>query len=250
MNLSHYFLKKTNMKHLFLSLLIAAPAIGFAQQKEFTLKGRVGELNVPAKAYLNYIANGKQVMDSAVINNGTFTFKGMVAEPVKARLIVDHHGSGLKNMIGAADNVILYLEPAVIAMSSKDSVKHVVFSGSAINTDCAAFLKSISTPLQEVKAVNIEFGNATDDERQDADFKNRMKMRFNKANASIKDLQVSFIKSHPDSYFSLLALIEYSQNNQNMSSIETLFQSLSAKVRTTPAGETLLKEIANSRSKP
>lgn len=232
------------MKKLLLSILISTPVLAFAQQGEFTLNGKIGTLNAPAKAYLNYVANGKQVMDSALITNGAFTFKGMITEPAKARIIIDQKGEGLKKLSGRTDLVIMYLEPTVISITAKDSVKNAAFTGSKLNTDYVAFLKSISVQVAEIKAVNVEYSNAPEFKRTEADFKNAMQERFNKANTSIKDLQMAFIKANPDSYYSLIALTESMQSGMDINKIEPLYKGLSAKVRAMPGAATLTKAIA------
>jgi len=54
-----------------LTTLCLLPLVGLAQSG-YTITGKVGALNPPAKAYLAYMAQGKKVIDSVEINNGKF----------------------------------------------------------------------------------------------------------------------------------------------------------------------------------
>jgi len=236
------------MKKLMLSLLLASPALAFAQQGAFTLNGKLGTLNAPAKAYLNYMADGKQIMDSAVINKGAFAFKGTVNGPTGARIIVDHTGAGLKALGRSADNVVVFLEPATINVSAKDSVKNIIVTGSKLNDENAAYNKFIAAPLNEMKAVNAEYGAAPEEKQKDAAYRAAMGARYEKAAGEIETLQASFIKANPDSYFSLLALQESTQNGFDIAKVEPAFKGLSAKLRATPAGVEFAKAIEGARA--
>jgi len=235
------------MKKLLLTLLVASPALLFAQNGEYTLNGKIGTLNAPAKAYLNYMADGKQVMDSTVISKGTFAFKGAVNGPTMARVILDHKGEGLKKLGRAADNIVVYLEPAAITVSAKDSVKNASITGSRLNDENAAYMKTLAAPIAEIKAVNTEFGAAPEEKQKDTTFRNAMGARYEKAAGELEVLQAAFIKANPDSYFSLLALRESTGNGLDVAKVEPVFKGLSEKVRATAAGIEFAKAIESAR---
>jgi len=58
------------MKKLLLTLLITSPALVFAQQGAYTLNGKIGTLNAPAKAYLMYTDNGTETLYCLMICPG------------------------------------------------------------------------------------------------------------------------------------------------------------------------------------
>lgn len=237
------------MKKLLLSLLIASPALtACAQQGDFTLNGQIGTLNAPAKAYLMYTADGKQVLDSAVINKGSFAFKGTVAGPTMARVIMDPTGEGLRKLGRTADNAVVYLEPAKITVAAKDSVKHAVVTGSKLNDENARYLKYIAAPMAEINAINTEFAAASPEKQKDPAFRQGMEARYEKASQQMETLQTSFIKANPDSYFSLMALRESSGQGVDVAKVDPLFKGLSAKVRGTQAGIEFAKTIEGARA--
>jgi len=236
------------MKKLILSLLITSPALVFAQTGEFTLNGKIGTLNSPAKAYLNYVANQKQVMDSAVITKGTFVFKGTVSGPTMGRIILDHKGEGLRKLGRTADNVVVYLEPAAIAVSAKDSVKNAAITGSKLNDENARYMKFVAAPIAEIKAINAEYGAAPEEKQKDDNYKKSLEARYEKSAAKLQVLQTDFIKANPDSYFSLMALGESTQQGIDVAKVEPIYKGLSERLRGTTAGVELGKAIESARA--
>jgi len=236
------------MKRVLLSLLMTTPAFVFAQAGDFTLNGKITTLDAPAKVYLTYRAGESSVMDSAVVNKGAFVFKGKVAGPTMARLLIDHKGEGLKKLGRSVDNVIVYLEPAIINLSAKDSVKTVAVTGSKLNDENARYMKHIAVPLAELKALQKEYDNATEAQQKDEKFRSALDAKYEKAAAAMQALQSTFIKANPDSYFSLLALRETAGSSINVAEIEPVYKGLSARVRATQAGVELAKAIDAARA--
>lgn len=237
------------MKKLLLTLMIASPALGFAQQGEFTINGKIGTLNAPAKAFLNYVSGEKQVLDSAVITKGAFTFKGTVNGPTQARIILDHKGEGLRKLGRAADNEAVFLEPAIITVTAKDSVKNAVITGSKLNEENAVYMKTLAAPIAAITAVNVEFGAAAEAKQKDAAYRSTMEARYNKAMEELQTLQSTYIKANPDSYFSLMALQESAgQGGLDVAKIEPVYKGLSERLRNTEAGLQLAKAIEAARS--
>lgn len=236
------------MKKLLLTLLVASPALVFAQNGAYTLNGKIGTLNAPAKAYLTHVSNGKQVVDSAVINKGSFAFKGSVDGPTMARIILDPQGIGMSKLGRTADNLVVYLEPAAITVSAKDSVKNAVISGSKLNDESAKYIKYVAAPMAEIKAVNTEFSAASKEKQQDTTYRNAMGARYEKASAQLEALQSAFIKANPDSYFSLLALRESNGSGIDVAKVEPVYKGLSDKVRNTKAGIEFAEAIEKARA--
>ncbi|CAM4301990.1 Peroxiredoxin [Pedobacter westerhofensis] len=237
------------MKKLLISLMIASPALACGQNGEFTVNGKIGTLNSPAKAYLNYVADGKQVMDSAVITKGSFVFKGTVSGPTMARIILDHNGEGLRKLGRAADNEIVYLEPANITVTAKDSVKNAVVTGSKLNDENASYLKSIAGPVASITALNAEYSAAPEAKQKDQAYRDAMQARYNKYAAELNALQADFVKANPDSYISLGALREISgEGSIDFAKVDPLYKGLSDRIRGTAAGIEIGKSLEAARS--
>jgi len=146
--------------------LAFVPVTAWAQSNTFTVKAKVGVENAPAKAYLNYRADGKNIIDSAVVTNGSFQFTGSISEPAQAEILLDHKGTGLKNLGRNADVLMMYLEKGNIMIAAKDSVKKAVITGSAINTEYAKYMAFLAVPQKDIAAVNAEYNAASADEKK------------------------------------------------------------------------------------
>lgn len=236
------------MKKLVLSLLMTSPILVFAQQGAYTVNGKIGTLNAPSKAFITYTTGGKQVTDSAVISKGVFVFKGTVAGPTMARVIIDPTGEGLRKLGRGADNKVIYLEPATINLTAKDSVKNVAITGSKLNDEGAKYAKYVSAPVAAMTAVNMEYSAAAPEKQKDAAFRQSMQDRYEKAATELETLQASFIKANPDSYFSIVALSESAGQGIDVPKMEPIFKGLSAKVRATEAGVQFAKAIEAARA--
>jgi hypothetical protein len=66
-------------KRILFSAIALLPVLAFAQDTKFTVQGKIGSLNAPAKAYIQYRNAGKTIADSVELKNGEFTFTGTAA---------------------------------------------------------------------------------------------------------------------------------------------------------------------------
>lgn len=219
------------MKKIALLSLLAIPMLSEAQTK-FTIQGKVGQLQAPAKAYLRYVADDAAVMDSAVLQDGRFTFSASVAEPMKATLMLNHTGAGR-----VVDFLPLFLENGTIKVESKDSVKHASIKGGALNKDFAA----LNTALKEVNdmstRLNAEYASLPAEKRKDE----AVMADINKKSEAITEARrvvlKKFIEDHPGSFISLDALKSYGGYAPDYGDVAPLFALLGDKVKKTKDGE-------------
>jgi peroxiredoxin len=236
------------MKRMILLALGLAPAMVWAQSSTFTLNAKVGQTAAPAKAYLLQIANGKQTIDSAIINNGAFQFTGNIAGPARAQLVLDHHGEGLAHLGRNADVIMLYLEKGNINITAKDSVKYAVITGSKVNDDNAKYDATVAASEKTLKAINAEYEASSPEQKKDTAFVNGLKGKFDVIAEKEKELQLQYIKQNPDSYVSLIILTEIAGQDMDASTIEPLYKGLSANVRNTSTGAEFAKAIDAARA--
>jgi thiol-disulfide isomerase/thioredoxin len=233
------------MRRTILLGLTLIPAFGFAQSGSFTIKGKVGNLNAPAKIYLTFTEAGKPKKDSSAIKNGTFEFHGKVSEPSYAQLAVDHKGD--RNMMRNIDALTLYLEEGTMSITtSADSLKKATISGSKINADDKKHLAFIQPALKEIDKINEAYYSATEDQKKDAAFKSAWQAKLGKAREQLRILQKEFIRQNPESYVSLTTLNGIAGSVINLVEITPLYNGLSSDIRGTPLGKRL--EIAIEKS--
>jgi peroxiredoxin len=236
------------MKRMILLALGLIPAAVWAQSSSYTLNAKVGQNTAPAKAYLIYRLADKVVTDSAMVSKGVFQFKDTISEPVMAQLVLDHQGVGLAKLDQTADFVIIYLEKGDIDITAKDSVKNAVIKGSKINDENARYTAVISPSEKAMAQINAEYSDAPTDQKKDQSFLTGLQARANKVVEEKRVLQRQYIKQNPDSYLSLLVLIEVSGQDIDVSAVEPVYKSLSADIRNSKAGLQFAKSIEAART--
>lgn len=253
------------MKRLFLIALMAIPIIGLAQQKkqqqtqnkraasaskpgivsqQFSLHIKFTTEKPPLKAYLMY----DEVLDSAMINQDIFQFKGKLTGPINARLIMDPENKGLQKLGRNADVLSFYLAPENISIQTKDSIKTAVITGSKINAANTAYQHFIAPAMEAIAVTNKAFRAAPEDKRKDPGFKKQSEERYEKAAAEKAALQTRYIQENPDSFFSLVALYEIAGSSMNVAKIEPVYKNLSPNLRESYAGQEFSKLIESARS--
>jgi peroxiredoxin len=231
------------MKKIFVSALFIIPGILSAQTEKFTVKGKIGELNAPAKAYLRYSVEGNMVNDSALLSNGGFQFSGKLNGPVKATLLVNHTGTGR-----TSDALTLFLEKGTIKVQSSDSVKHAQVSGSRVNKDFQALQNSLKPVTQKSSALSAEYASMTPDQRKDK----VMMEAINKRSSAIADERKAvlrqYILDNPGTIVSLDALKTYGGSIPDFEVVSPLFGGLSDKVKNSAAGIEYAERLAKMKA--
>jgi peroxiredoxin len=241
--------KSTDMKTKSILMFWLAAAMfctAKAQTSGFTLQGKIGTSS--AKAYLIYKSTGKMITDSAMVENGSFSFKGTATEPMMAQLILDHQQVGLARLNNDADYIQLYLEKGTITITGKDSVKTAAITGSKLNDEDKKYKAVVAAPEKMMNGLNAEYRNASPDQKRDQAYVDGLQARFNKAQEEKQELQKQYIKQNPDSYLSLIALTEIGGQDIDVATVDPIYKSLSANVRNTIAGQTFAKSIDAARS--
>ena len=78
---------KNKMKrNILIALLAAIAMMGQAQVNNYTIKGKVDNLDVKV-VYLEQEGKAFETLDSAIVTNGEFAFAGKISEPVQAVII-------------------------------------------------------------------------------------------------------------------------------------------------------------------
>ena len=140
------------MKNCLLSCLLLMPVLAIAQAPApYVVKGKVGNLNAPAKMYLVY---GPQVLDSATLQNGQFELRGSNGWPHSAELVLERQGhlrEGVRNGMyhrSSPERVSLFISPEPVTVASPDSLPKARLAGDpqlAAYQRLDAALKAVAT---------------------------------------------------------------------------------------------------------
>jgi len=183
-----------------------------AQATEFTIVGKIGKVSHPAKAYLSYGTEGRFLLDSAELKDGSFSFKGTIDHPFRGTLIIDELGLGVRK-VDQTRHFNCYIEPGIIKVESPDSAVHLKLSGTALNDDLER-LKSAIKPVSEQLALLP----ASDKNNTDA-----RKALMDKRDEIMKQ----FIKNNPASLVSFDALKQYGGVTPDPLKVEPVYDYLS-----------------------
>lgn len=226
------------MKFFVPVFLLLFPVIAFPQASDFVLKSRVGNLNVPAKAYLMYRKGPVVAVDSAAVKNGMFEFKGIINNPVRATLVLDHKGIGLNRLRNEGADVLgLYLEKGNITLISADSVSKAKISGSKINEDNTRFLTEVMRINNKLPALEKEFNAATKEQQQSLAFREAFQKRAEAIEKEQRTVSKEFILKNPASFVSLDILTSYGGYYPEYSEVQPLFAVLAPAIRSSEAGK-------------
>ncbi|RNL51349.1 TlpA disulfide reductase family protein [Pedobacter jejuensis] len=232
-------------------LMIAAVAtiysqMLYAQANTYVINGKIDELNIPAKAYLNYKSAAGWQMDSTLIKQGKFSFSGTVPNDQQATLFVNKSGSGVRSRNTVS--FILYLEPGNINVVSPDSVGNAVISGGPLNTDNARLTALMSTVNKKVNMMISDYQKATKEVKATREFNDKMEKTRDSISREQNSVNYSFIKGNPNSLISLFALQNYAGSFPDVNQLETIFNSLSKNVQSSELGKDYAAEIARMKT--
>ncbi|MEJ7557317.1 MAG: TlpA disulfide reductase family protein [Pedobacter sp.] len=231
------------MKKIVLSAMCLLPLASFAQ-KEFTLNGKVGTLNAPAKAYLSYRAGAEQVLDSAVLKNGEFTFRGKLTSPTSANIRIKHDATPADpTKRTVIDGLALYLEDAAISLSSPDSVKNAKITGSKINADNERLKESLKPYTLQMNALNVEYMSKSPEERKDKAYMDGLNARAEAIGVKTTEVNREFAFGNTKSYMGLVAFRNYMGYDIDAAKLSPEFDRFAANLKSTTLGKAIAEQL-------
>lgn len=233
------------MKRTILSAAFLLPLAAMAQDG-YTIKGKVGTLNAPAKAYVNYRTMTANVLDSAELKNGVFEFKGKVDGPVSAQIMVKHTAA---NPVSRMDYDVLpiYIENKVITVTAADSVKKAVIKGSAVNDENAKLTALLKSPNDKMQALSAEYYAKTPEQRNDPAYRKSIEERSDAIEKEMAPINKKFIEENRNSYIALVAFKNTMDLDADSKGTEASFNKFSAQVKATGLGKSIAEEIESGK---
>lgn len=222
-------------------LLAAAflPALAFAQE-EYTIKGKVGTSDAPAKIFMQYFDAGQTKLDSAAVSKGEFNFSGVVSGPTQAYLILSPEGKPLRQ-VRNADFTSVYLSKGVIHVTG-GTFAEAEISGNSINDDFAKYKLAGKEVTETMIAVNREFQNATEEQQKDETFMAGLEAKFTAASAKQEEIDKAFMENNPNSFVTLNLMDEKIDGN-NVLELESKYNALSAALKNSTKGKAVAEKI-------
>jgi peroxiredoxin len=234
------------MKKLFFLFLL--PVAAQAQSgNDFSLKGDL-KLSQPVDwVYIRYIpkTGEEAVNDSFQTKDGTFTYKGRIAEPTLATLTVKYVPQPGEAR-AKRESAPLFLEPASMALVVKDSLKALSLSGSAAHADHARLQKQAQPYMDRMTPLYEPYMQARKEGRR-ADMKKIEKSLEDIDNEMRQNVYTAFVKSNPKSPVALYALKQAASWDFDPNVVEPLFATLPASVRQWPSAVAFREQIETAK---
>ena len=145
------------------------------------------------RAYLKSSNNNKQVIDTAVIMNGTFKFKGEVNSPEMRILTIDGiNGQTALVLESGKTNVTIY----------KDSIYKSIIKGGENNSIFNKYKDGYQNLVEKVTSLREEYMAS----RNNIEVVKRIQKQNVELRLELKNYGLNFLTQHPDTDFSLMLL--------------------------------------------
>ena len=227
------------MKKTALIVLACLPAFSFAQDAQYTVQGKLGSYNAPAKVYIKYKINGKPMADSVTLKDGKFQFTGLAGSaPINAYLIFNNKGTG----IVYNDYKSIYLEPGTIKVTGTGLLADAKIEGTKTNADNQRYEQLLKPVNAAYDSLEAKKKAATPDQQSSDAFEaqnNKTEKAIDMQEAAINK---QFIADNPDSYISLNVLENYAYSADYVD-IAPLYNGLSPAVQATEAGKKFAERL-------
>lgn len=179
--------------------LFASLPFGTMAQQNYTVIGKVKNIQYPAKVFMIYNgANGGLKKDSAIVTNDQFILKGQISEAKKAFIALKQHGATLYGT-PAPDQIGVYLENGTIFVNSADSLVHARVGGTKLNKDQQEMVDMLAPFKKEESSLNAAYTKA---EGNDA-LQVKIRKQYDELAVKKENAQIAFVKSHSNSVVSL-----------------------------------------------
>lgn len=211
-------------------MLMLLPAAGMSQSKThaFTIEGKVADSKRAFSnlIYLKYKQNGKQFTDSTLLNNGKYSFKGVISYPVKAVLqlkaadSVEKYYNSTRLLKDYAHE--FYLDRGNIQANSDGKLRETVIQGSEAENDQQELSAKRAPFYSRSEALYEREGKSISQRKDSAAFASYIKKSYAIQN-QIDSVERDFLFRHPASGIAFDLLQDYTRSNLDPAEIEPLF---------------------------
>lgn len=220
------------MKSILYFIPLVLSACGVTPPNHFTLKGKIGQLNAPAKIYFDYTSEQGSRSDSALLADGDFAFEGDIDCPTLSRIILDYDGKGMQNAARQGYSYLLYIDRGKNVVSSVDSLHRLKMEHSPINDKYKTYNDYVGGAPQDISArIGEKVSRFTPAQLQDTALMKRVNEEFHGLLAARQQKQMQYVRRFPESFFSLAALSENQVRESNLTQLDSLFRSLSSELQ-------------------
>jgi peroxiredoxin len=133
------FVGMYNPRETFAEILLPHGML-IGQHNGFVIEGTVGSLT-PKRVYLFFPSGNEFKIDSTIVENGKFFFRDAVDDIVQGFIYFDYTGTGWLALNESSDILGMIITNETIKVSTVDSIRNGVITGSKINQEMKALGK-------------------------------------------------------------------------------------------------------------
>jgi thiol-disulfide isomerase/thioredoxin len=225
-------------------MLLFLSVTAISQGSNFVLKGKIDGLYT-GMMYLNYRdVNSKNVLDSTVVKNGDFNFKGNIAEPTRVFL----YSSAKKQTDPEfANEVLFFIEPSSMVLRLEQGrFFNLRLSGSKTQDEWIDYQKKVKAFEMQWQPVLATIKKA-ESEKNWPLYDSLSTRYLPQYDDRKKQLYLDFVRANPDSFISL-DLLSLNRHRLPFDSLNRLYQQLKPFVKRTQAGSEMLRFISKEDS--
>lgn len=223
------------LKCLIMGLLMLSCFAGLGQGKNsFTLSGKIKNQDYDL-IYLRYAGpSGPNKLDSVKITNGTFRFKGHIAEPTVAFL----YGKLKSQSMDDPNFTSIFLEPASMTIDiTAGDFKNASLKGSVSEQEQKA-LDKLKAPIRKEMEPVLEAYRKEKDHEKAAEIREQ----FEPFNTRMDKIDYAFFAAHPDSYVSAY-LMRFKMSGLNTAQAKKIYNSWTKRIQQSSYGKYIAEEI-------
>ena len=224
------------MKRIFLLLMVAS--VSFSCKTEEPLPPNTYEIIGSAEGVVNglraYIkvveGNRERVIDTAIVMNETFTFKGKATVPSISRITIN----------SVQGNFPFVLESGRINVKiNKDSLFYSIAQGTKNNEDYHNYKNVLKERVKEINDLKAQIDNSTPQDKI-----NEINRLGRQKTVEVQEYAYEFINNNVNSDFSLLLLeTQVGRTNLNLSKVKESFNNLQGVIKRNAHYESVGKKI-------
>ncbi|UYQ93848.1 AhpC/TSA family protein [Chitinophaga horti] len=214
------------------------------KQIHYDIKG-VSSIGQPGKMYISLRKADKNMLDSAEVVDGQFTFKGKLEEPVYASIFIYIETPERPGAKSRKEVAKFFVDKGTTTVNIKDISGNAEIKGGAAQNaleQLSEMESSVAKQAEELQKQYRAFYNAKDEEGM-----KKIEPRFAELDAKRSATQRAYLKQHPTTPIGIYVINTLAGYDINLPEIEPIFNNLSDEVKGSPSGQAFSKRMDIAR---
>lgn len=231
---------------IFSYFLFVSPFLGFAQQGTYTISGTVNNPEIKTLYFTQttfYDGNPKGNAQKIAVENGKFTIKGMIDEPLPAFLSLSEDYKK-----DAAQPKQLILDKGTISVEITSNLSNSIVKGSKAHDDLFQYNSEQAPFSEKVNAINEEAQRLSAGGIAADSIARLFRIPFRDATREMADFQRKFVQKNTSAFVSLLLIPNIAGASNNYIEADNLLLGLSDEIQSGTTAKAI-KEYIKSQKK-